>query len=592
MAEIYVPGGFDFMAAGNALSQMQTAQQARQSNALQMQYAAEDRARADEARKVAAGNALAQRAKAQKIAGVYEQGFNPGKTAVMGPGTVQGSTEPSFDYNRTALEFLKLGETGKAEELFKLPEARRTAGAEYMEKDAKARVEALKAETENYNTALARVKPVLAQAISIDGLMHYVDVVDADPVLGPLAVKTGGPTEARKEAIRKMAAPKEAGGGGMTVDQIAQRLGGVDGYALKGMDLDLQKKEAEIIKQNADAAKARGEAGASKAGVFGDTNEGRQLQIVNEVLKGTRLPSDPEYALAFDALYAGKSMPAYNPDTKQMELIKAPATAPANLPPPTLGKASAAATPPLTMASVASNLRPPVQTNALSTMNGALRPPVQANALVASPDAPIITNAPSAPSSARETQTITEENKKAGAKAALDFIGFDPATGKTSVDKLLPTSTSGSMEQLGADFFATFGASTEGSKAIAQLETIASTLALELAGGKLGAGFSNEDRRFLLTTLGDVSNSVKPVQDRLAAWKTAKRYMAQKAGVTLPEDHAENATPKETTETYATAKTLVDKINASNMSQERKTELINKVYEKLTISGYDPAKVK
>jgi hypothetical protein len=203
----------------------------------------------------------------------------------------------------------------------------------------------------------------------------------------------------------------------------------------------------------------------------------------------------------------------------------------------------------------------------------------------------MITKQP-AVSAARETQTITEENKKAGAKAALDFIGFDSATGRTAVDKLLPASTSGSMEQLGADFFATFGASTEGSKAIAQLETIASTLALELAGGKLGAGFSNEDRRFLLTTLGDVSNSVKPVQDRLAAWKTAKRYMAQKAGVTLPEDHAENATPKETTETYATAKTLVDKINASNMSQERKTELINKVYEKLTISGYDPAKVK
>ena len=90
MAEIYVPGGFDFMAAGNALSQLQSAQQARQSNALQMQYTMEDRAREAENRKIAAGNALAARARAQKIASVYEQGFNPGKTAVMGPGTVQG----------------------------------------------------------------------------------------------------------------------------------------------------------------------------------------------------------------------------------------------------------------------------------------------------------------------------------------------------------------------------------------------------------------------------------------------------------------------------------------------------------------------
>jgi hypothetical protein len=178
------------------------------------------------------------------------------------------------------------------------------------------------------------------------------------------------------------------------------------------LDIDFKAKQATIDQTNAAAAKARGEAGTSKAGVFGDTNEGRQLQIVNEVLKGTRLPSDPEYALAYDALYAGKSIPAYNPETKQMELVKAPATAPANLPPPTLGKTSAA-TPPLTMSSVASNLRP--STNALSTMNGALRPPpVQANALAAAPDAPIITSAPSAPSAASEAFNIKQQETALG----------------------------------------------------------------------------------------------------------------------------------------------------------------------------------
>lgn len=588
MADIY--GGFDFMAAGNALSQMQDSRQKQQYNAMLMQNTAEDRAREAENRKITAGNALAARARAQKIAGVYEQGFNPGKTAVMGPGTVQGSTEPSFDYNRTALEFLKLGETGKAEELFKLPEARRTAGAEYMEKDAKARVEALKAETENYNTALARVKPVLAQAISIDGLMHYVDVVDADPVLGPLAVKTGGPTEARKEAIRKMAAPKEAGGGGMTVDQIAQRLGGVDGYALKGMDLDLQKKEAEIAKQNADAAKARGEAGG---GGSGGSVEERNRALFAKAMQDPNYPATAEYAALYNMSFGRKIVEVQDPNGPPGQMVNRiiDVPAPEGFPRPTFVQQ------PNALAPAAAAAQPTTApTNALSMINryGGVQAP-----MTAPPNLGVdmrtgegmVTKQPPV-SAARETQTITEENKKAGAKAALDFIGFDPATGRTAVDKLLPTSTSGSMEQLGADFFATFGASTEGSKAIAQLETIASTLALELAGGKLGAGFTDEDRRFLLNTLGDVANSKKPVQDRLAAWKTAKRYMAQKAGVTLPEDHAENATPKETTETYAAAKAKVDKINASNMSQERKTELINKVYEKLTISGYDPAKVK
>ena len=336
MAEIYVPGAIDIMGAANQMMQFRNSQQAQQANALHMQYAAEDRARAAQERSAARGNALAQRAKAQKIAGVYEQGFNPGKTAVMGPGTVQGSTEPSFDYNRTALEFLKLGETGKAEELFKLPEARREASAKGIEGDAKAQLAVLETSAKSYATSLANVKPVLDQAISIDGLLHYVDVVDADPVLGPLAVKTGGPTEARKEAIRKMAKPVAEGGGGMTVDQIAKRLSGVSGYDLAGMDIDLQKKEAEIAKQNADAAKARGEAGGGGSG--GTENERLRLTL----LKGVNDPAfvaTPEYAAAWNASFGEKiiEMPdPNNPSKVIFQRVRAPA--PDMYPRPTFGQ--------------------------------------------------------------------------------------------------------------------------------------------------------------------------------------------------------------------------------------------------------------
>jgi len=269
MAEIYVPGAIDIMGSANQMMQFRNSQQAQQANALQMQYAAEDRAREAENRKIAAGNALAARARAQKIAGVYEQGFNPGQTALMtpgiapGPGVVRKAVEPSYDYTKTALQFLKMGETGKAEELFKLPEARREASAKGMEGDAKAQLAVLETSAKAYATALANVKPVLDQAISIDGLLHYVDVVDADPVLGPLAIKTGGPTEARKEAIRKMAAPKEAGGGGMTVDQIAKRLSGVSGYDLAGLDIDAKKKEADLASTQATTAKTVAETKAT-----------------------------------------------------------------------------------------------------------------------------------------------------------------------------------------------------------------------------------------------------------------------------------------------------------------------------------------
>ena len=85
MAEIYVPGPFDFVGTANALSQLQSAQQARQSNALQMQYAAEDRARAAQERKAAAGNALAEQARKRELLEIYSNfGVTPAVTGQRG----------------------------------------------------------------------------------------------------------------------------------------------------------------------------------------------------------------------------------------------------------------------------------------------------------------------------------------------------------------------------------------------------------------------------------------------------------------------------------------------------------------------------
>ena len=80
MADIY--GGFDFLSAGNALSQLQSGIQARQANALQMQYTAEDRARVAQERKAAAGNALADQARKRELLDIYSNfGVTP---AVIG----------------------------------------------------------------------------------------------------------------------------------------------------------------------------------------------------------------------------------------------------------------------------------------------------------------------------------------------------------------------------------------------------------------------------------------------------------------------------------------------------------------------------
>jgi len=110
MAEIYVPGGFDFMAAGNALSQMQDARQKQQYNAMIMQNTMEDRAREAEARKLAAGVASAERLRKQQFIDTIKGGYTPAKTAVMGPGTVQGNTPASFDPDQVKNELLRRGD--------------------------------------------------------------------------------------------------------------------------------------------------------------------------------------------------------------------------------------------------------------------------------------------------------------------------------------------------------------------------------------------------------------------------------------------------------------------------------------------------
>ena len=82
MAEIYVPGGFDFMGAANQMMQFRNSQQAQQANALQMQYTMEDRARAEQGRKIAAGNALADQARKRELLEIYSNfGVTP---AVIG----------------------------------------------------------------------------------------------------------------------------------------------------------------------------------------------------------------------------------------------------------------------------------------------------------------------------------------------------------------------------------------------------------------------------------------------------------------------------------------------------------------------------
>ena len=589
MAEIYVPGAIDIMGSANQMMQFRNSQQAQQANALQMQYAAEDRAREAENRKIAAGNALAARARAQKIAGVYEQGFNPGQTALMtpsiapGPGVVRKAVEPSYDYTKTALQFLKMGETGKAEELFKLPEARREASAKGIEGDAKAQLAVLETSAKAYATALANVKPVLDQAISIDGLLHYVDVVDKDEILGPLAIKTGGPTEARKEAIRKMAAPKEAGGGGMTVDQIAKRLSGVSGYDLAGMNIEARQKEATLAKTEADTLKAKGEAGGAATGA---SVEERNRALFAKAMQDPNYPATAEYAALYNMSFGRKMVEVQDPNGPPGQMVNRiiDVPAPEGFPRPTFVQQQNA------LAPAAAAAQP---TNALAMNAGGYGggPMPAAQAPILGVDRRtgegMVTKQPPV-SAEREKRLIATEIKIEGANTIIDA--------KENVRKLLSEATSGGLQKLGADIYGyTTGLGTSGAIAEGKLQVVAANLLFaNLPNGSLGGQVSDGDRIQIDKLSGQIANSELPANVRLGAWdevvNIAEKYKDKKAPGTTPAKTTMSA--DETTQTYANAKEILAKINASSVSQEKKTELINQVNKRLIDNGLDPAKAK
>ena len=110
--------------------------------------------------------------------------------------------------------------------------------------------------------------------------------------------------------------------------------------------------------------------------------------------------------------------------------------------------------------------------------------------------------------------TFDAETRKRNAREVLNV------TSTPEIDKLISRSTSGGLQRgiAGAYEFVT-GQSTKGQEAIGQLETVANKIAFDMAGGKLGAGFSNEDRAFLLKLLGDVGNPDIGANRRVAAFR-------------------------------------------------------------------------
>lgn len=132
-----------------------------------------------------------------------------------------------------------------------------------------------------------------------------------------------------------------------------------------------------------------------------------------------------------------------------------------------------------------------------------------------------------------EAPAVQKAVQERTANATLKVAGYNPKTQTDEVSSLIKESTSGLAENWANKVWSAIsGTGSKGAEAIGQLETRANEMTLALApNGSLGAGFSNEDRTFMLGKLGDVANPNKPMNVRLAAWEDVMERTARTAGV-------------------------------------------------------------
>jgi hypothetical protein len=151
----------------------------------------------------------------------------------------------------------------------------------------------------------------------------------------------------------------------------------------------------------------------------------------------------------------------------------------------------------------------------------------------------------------------TNQDQRAALKA-LKTAGYDPKTGEDNISKLISESTSGGLQAASAAALGFFDVTTSGMKAIGALAGTANQIALDVAGGKLGAGISNADRDFIVTTLGDVANPYKTADQRLASWTAAKDRMVQSGMIPPPNKPSPGAPTRENAARVKAAPSGVD----------------------------------
>lgn len=192
----------------NAL-RAQALQQEMMRNQLIMQNTMEDRARAEQSRRAAAAQAAAERRRQQEFMATIRSGYDPGKTAVMGPGTVQASVPASYDPNRVLNALYAKGDPTMLKSFSDMQEQiakQQKAEAEVPGVRAESTEKQTKAEVAKLDAAVSRYIPAVRGVSTPDDAMRLTDMLYDDPTLGPLLSGVAPREQARAQAAQEFAA--------------------------------------------------------------------------------------------------------------------------------------------------------------------------------------------------------------------------------------------------------------------------------------------------------------------------------------------------------------------------------------------------
>lgn len=159
-------------------------EQEMQRNALIMQNTMEDR-------RAAAAKAAAARREQEELIRLFQSGRIEAKNPVMGPGTIQGSTPASFDYEGVKNKLIGAGNVGAFKTVSELQEqeAKRLQAQRAAENESATGAK-IRAETEGFNlknidTQLAQISSTIDQALTLDDVYaQYRAAPDALAVRG------------------------------------------------------------------------------------------------------------------------------------------------------------------------------------------------------------------------------------------------------------------------------------------------------------------------------------------------------------------------------------------------------------------------